>query len=235
MENNPTLKQVIQNKIKRGKFLKIVSLVILSLLLFSLGYIASDKGISNQIKSSIKSFFNIETEKSPKDTLPEVIKNEEQKIEEDITEDPAVEEENDSSQEEIPQDTKKTTKPPTPIPTEPTTPTLKCTQYEYDYATAFIPAAETVYADLYASYQREIAEYQDCMYGQSYSELYAECDSKLSSLITDPTSRNNLNIQCVQSHYSDCEINNSSDWYETQMANKLAAINVQKVILDGCY
>lgn len=235
MENNTTLKQAIQNKIKRGKLLKIVSLVILALLLFSLGYIASDKDISNQIKSSIKSFLNIETEESPDETLPEVIKNENEKIEEDLVEDPPVEEEKDSSQEEIPQETKKTTKPPTPVPTEPTTPTLKCTQYEYEYATAFIPAATEVYNELYASYQKEVAEFESCMYGQTWNELYEMCDSKLSSLITDPVARGNLIRQCIQSYYSDCEMNNSSEWYETQMANKLAAINVQKAILDSCY
>lgn len=237
MEKNTTLKQVIQNKIKRGKLLKIVSLVLLAFLLFSLGYIVSDKNISNQIKSSIKNFFNIATEESPDETLPEIINNENEKIEDDLLENPSVEEEVDSSQQEIPQETKKITKPPTPVPTEPepTTPTLKCTQYEYDYATAFIPAATEVYNELYASYQKEVAEFESCMYGQTWNELYEMCDSKLSSLITDPVARGNLIRQCIQSYYSDCEMNDSSEWYETQMANKLAAINVQKSILNGCY
>lgn len=236
MNNKETLKETIEKKTRKEKYIKILLATIFSISLILIGFVIGNPKLLTNIKGSLENIIKKENTIIQSEDIPDIEKVEDGAVDntEDVTENPTEEEK--LPVEESPKVQKTTSqKNLAPVETEPTTPTLKCTQYEYDYATAFIAAATPVYNDLYNSYQTEVAEYEDCMYGQTYNELYDFCDSKLSSLITDPVTRGNLIRQCIQSYYSDCEMNNSSDWYETQMALKLAAINEQKAILDSCY
>ena len=214
MNNKETLKETIEKKTRKEKYIKILLATIFSISLILIGFVIGNPKLLTNIKGSLENIIKKENTIIQSEDIPDIEEVEDGAVDntEDVTENPTEEEK-------------------LPVEESP----LKCTQYEYDYATAFIAAATPVYNDLYNSYQTEVAEYEDCMYGQTYNELYDFCDSKLSSLITDPVTRGNLIRQCIQSYYSDCEMNNSSDWYETQMALKLAAINEQKAILDSCY
>lgn len=234
LDNKETLKETIEKKTRKEKYLKIFLITIFCVSLLFIGFVIGNPKIFTNIKGSLENITKRDTRTIENQ---DVSKIGEEKGLENTEEIPKVPTEEEKPPVEEPPKGKiiTTQKISTPVETKPTTPTLKCTQYEYDYATEFIPAATKVYNELSVSYQKEVVEFESCMYGQTWNELYEMCDSKLSSLITDPLARGNLIRQCIQSYYSDCEMNDSSEWYETQMANKLAAINVQKSILNGCY
>lgn len=236
MNNKETLKETIEKKTRKEKYLKIFLITIFCVSLLFIGFVIGNPRIFTNIKGSLESITKKDTRTTENQDVSKIVEVKEKELENTEEELANPTEEEKPPVEESPKEKIITTsKISTPVETKPTTPTLKCTQYEYDYATEFIPAATKVYNELSASYQKEVAEFESCMYGQTWNELYEMCDSKLSSLITDPVARGNLIRQCIQSYYSDCEMNNSSEWYETQMANKLAAINEQKAILDSCY
>lgn len=231
-----TLKETIEKKLKREKYLKILLATIFCISLLSVGFVIGNPKVLTNIKGSLENLLRKDTSKPENEDTPGVVEEEEKEFEniDDALEN-LIEENKPPVEESSKTQKTSTTKTTTPTETEPTAPILKCTQYEYDFATAFIPAATEVYNELYASYLSEVAEYETCRYGQTWNELYQMCDSKLSSLITDPAIRSNLNYQCIQNYYSDCEMNDSSDWYARQMEDKLVAINEQKAILASCY
>jgi len=235
LKNKNTLKETIEKKARKEKYIKILLATILCISLLSTGFVIGNPRILSNIKGSLDNIIKKDTSTAENNDAPEIVEIEEKELKntEDITDNPIKEEPPIEESSRTQKNTSAETI--TPTETEPTTPTLKCTQYEYDYATAFIPAATEVYNDLYNSYQEEVTKYQNCMFGYTYNELYEICDSELSDAIRNPLTRDEFNQQCIQRYYSDCEMNDSRDWYATQMENKLATINEQKAILESCY
>jgi hypothetical protein len=123
---------------------------------------------------------------------------------------------------------------PTPTP-EATGPTLKCSQYDYDYATAYIEAAEILYAERYEEYLLEVAEYDECVFGKTYNEIYEMCDSELSEAIRDPLYRADSNAACVDRYYENCEMNDSRAWYLKELERLETGIYEQESVLESCY
>jgi hypothetical protein len=113
-------------------------------------------------------------------------------------------------------------------------PILKCSQYDFDYATAYIATSEKIYAEQYAKYLQELAKYQNCMYGKSWDQIYYECEEGLLAIL-NPLVRDEYARACVKRYYENCELNSAVQSYLKILQNIEIGINEQKIVLKGCY
>jgi hypothetical protein len=105
---------------------------------------------------------------------------------------------------------------------------LKCSQDDYDYAIAYIEAAEKSYEETLIKYQEAEDEYAECIYGDP------DCDYSGEPVLA-PDVRRELSTQCRELYYDTCEMNDTRDWYAKELNRIEEGIAQQMIVLESCY
>jgi hypothetical protein len=105
---------------------------------------------------------------------------------------------------------------------------LKCSQEEYDYAVAYIEAAEKSYEEVLIDYEQAVIEYEECIYGEP------DCDYSGEPAMAPDVIRD-LTAQCRENYYEMCEIMDNRDWYAKNLQKIEEGIAQQMIVLQSCY
>jgi hypothetical protein len=224
----------VEKERKRAKIIYYIgiSVLVLSLLIFML-FSTLRIPVFSQLGDKILGREEEEVEKEVLEEL-EIEEETEGKTEEEIGEETEEEIQDEVVQRDVPKQPSIINQNPQPSPTISTEPVLKCSQYDFDYATAYIETAEKIYAEQYVKYLQELEKYDDCMYGKSWDQIYYECEQGLLAII-NPIERDEYARVCVRRYYENCELNSAVNSYLNNLQNIETGINEQKKVLQSCY